>query len=81
MDYLGVGKSVFTINLAISFKNKKILIIDLDILNNCLHTILGIKLSNKNKSNFKKYIIKYVENVKENQICLLNIGKKLECLF
>ena len=44
MDYLGVGKSVFTINLAISFKNKKILIIDLDILNNCLHTILGIKL-------------------------------------
>lgn len=63
MDYLGVGKSVFTINLAISFKNKKILIIDLDILNNCLHTILGIKLLNKNKHNLKKYIIKYNKNI------------------
>ena len=63
MDYLGVGKSVFTINLAISFKNKKILIIDLDILNNCLHTILGIKLLNKNKQDLKKYIIKYNKNI------------------
>ena len=63
MDYLGVGKSVFTINLAISFKNKKILIIDLDILNNCLHTILGIKLLNKNKHDLKKYIIKYNKNI------------------
>ena len=73
MDYLGVGKSVFTINLAISFKNKKILIIDLDILNNCLHTILGIKLSNKNKSNFKKYIIKYNKNID-----LISISQILE---
>ena len=63
MDYLGVGKSVFTINLAISFKNKKILIIDLDILNNCLHTILGIKLLNNNKHDLKKYIIKYNKNI------------------
>ena len=63
MDYLGVGKSVFTINLAISFKNKKILIIDLDILNNCLHTILGIKLLNKNEHDLKKYIIKYNKNI------------------
>ena len=63
MDYLGVGKSVFTINLAISFKNKKILIIDSDILNNCLHTILGIKLLNKNKHDLKKYIIKYNKNI------------------
>lgn len=63
MDYLGVGKSIFTINLAISFKNKKILIIDLDILNNCLHTILGIKLLNKNKHDLKKYIIKYNKNI------------------
>lgn len=63
MDYLGVGKSIFTINLAISFKNKKILIIDLDILNNCLHTILGVKLVNKNKHDLKKYIIKYNKNI------------------
>src|SRR5699024_2426223 len=40
----GVGKSIFSINLAKSFmENKnKILIIDFDILNNSLHTILGI---------------------------------------
>lgn len=41
----GVGKSIFTINLANSLSNSKnkILIIDFDILNNSLHTILGIK--------------------------------------
>ena len=73
MDYLGVGKSIFTINLAISFKNKKILIVDLDILNNCIHTILGIKLINKNKSNLKKYIIKYNKNID-----LISISQILE---
>ena len=54
----GVGKSIFSINLAKSFmENKnKILIIDFDILNNSLHTILGIKkypekIKNKIKNN------------------------------
>lgn len=54
----GVGKSMFTINLAnsISKSKKKILIIDFDILNNSLHTILGIKkysqkIRNKIKNN------------------------------
>ena len=54
----GVGKSIFSINLAKSFmKNKnKILIIDFDVLNNSLHTILGIKkysekIKNKIKNN------------------------------
>lgn len=73
MGYLGVGKSIFTINLAISIKNKKILIIDLDIFNNCIHTILGIKLINKNKSNLKKYIIKYNKNID-----LISISQILE---
>lgn len=54
----GVGKSIFTINLANSLSNSKnkILIIDFDILNNSLHTILGIKkyskkIQNKIKNN------------------------------
>ena len=54
----GVGKSIFTINLANSLSNSKnkILIIDFYILNNSLHTILGIKkyskkIRNKIKNN------------------------------
>ena len=54
----GIGKSIFTINLAKSLmlKKEKILIIDFDILNNSLHTILGIKkysdkIRNKIKNN------------------------------
>ncbi len=39
----GVGKSIFTVNLAKSINKNKILIIDFDILNNSLHTILGVK--------------------------------------
>ena len=39
----GVGKSIFTVNLAKSLKQNKILIIDFDVLNNSLHTILGVK--------------------------------------
>ena len=69
----GVGKSIVTINLATILKNKnnKILIIDFDILNNSLHTILGVnkysqKIKNKleknnlieNKINIKELIIK-----------------------
>ena len=54
----GVGKSIFTINLANSMSNNKnkILIIDFDVLNNSLHTILGVKkysqkIRNKIKNN------------------------------
>lgn len=52
----GVGKSIFSINLAKSFmqEENKILIIDFDILNNSLHTILGIKNIQKNKKSNKK---------------------------
>ena len=55
----GVGKSVISINIAKSLiENKnKILIIDFDILNNSLHTILGVKqypqkIRNKIKNNY-----------------------------
>lgn len=54
----GVGKSIFSVNLAKAFmeSKNKILIIDFDVLNNSLHTILGIKkypekVANKIKNN------------------------------
>ena len=67
----GIGKSVFSILFAQSMKNKKSIIIDFDVLNQSLHTLLGIKnydekikkgikqndLINHNQD-FKKYIIK-----------------------
>lgn len=39
----GVGKSIFTSNLSLAFKNEKILIIDFDILNKSIKTIFGVK--------------------------------------
>ena len=57
----GVGKSIISVNLSKinSLKNKKILLIDYDIINNSIKTILGIKteLNNKNK------IIKINKNI------------------
>ena len=61
----GVGKSIVTINLAKALykDNKKILIIDFDILNNSLHTILGVdkysqKIKNKKDIDINNLIIK-----------------------
>lgn len=50
----GVGKSIFTANLANSYANgqNKVLIVDFDILNSCIHTLFGVK--------------KYPKNIKEN---------------
>lgn len=50
----GVGKSIFTANLANSYANgkNKILIIDFDILNSCIHTLFGVS--------------KYPKDIKEN---------------
>lgn len=74
----GVGKSIITLNLSNILKEKKqkILIIDFDILNNSLHTILGVnqysqKIKNKlqkndliqNKINIKKLVIKINKKV------------------
>lgn len=74
----GVGKSIVTVNIANILKadNNKILIIDFDILNNSLHTILGVnkypeKIKNKiqnnslinNKINIKELIIKINKNI------------------
>ena len=64
----GVGKSIFTVNLAKSliYSKKKILIIDFDILNNSLHTILGVK----------KYYEKISKKIKENNLIKDKIGLK-----
>ena len=74
----GVGKSIITLNLSniLKEKNKKILILDFDILNNSLHTILGVnnypqKIKNKlqkndviqNKISIKDLIIKINKKV------------------
>ena len=60
----GTGKSLFAINLAVTLNDKKILIIDLDILNNCIHTILGIKRkSNNEKITLENLIINYNKNI------------------
>lgn len=74
----GVGKSIITINIANLLKenNYKILILDFDILNNSLHTILGVnkypeKIKNKiknnslinNKINIEELIIKINKNI------------------
>lgn len=64
----GVGKSIFTVNLTKSliYSKKKILIIDFDILNNSLHTILGVK----------KYSEKISKKIKENNLIKDRIGLK-----
>jgi flagellar biosynthesis protein FlhG len=74
----GVGKSIITVNIANLLKenNYKVLILDFDILNNSLHTILGVnkypekikeKIKNNdlinNKINIKELIIKINKNV------------------
>lgn len=49
----GVGKSIFTINLAKAYANEKnrILIIDFDVKNNCIHTLCGRNMYSKEVKN------------------------------
>lgn len=63
----GIGKSIFSVNLAKSFlKTKnKILMIDFDILNDSLHTILGInKYPEKIKKIMQKNNIEKIDEIK-----------------
>lgn len=77
----GVGKSVFSVCFSNYLKNNKnkILIIDFDILNNSIHTILGIK----------KYSKRMQEKISENSInnfninvedLIINVNKKIDLL-
>ena len=68
-----LGKSVYSIMLAnlLKEKNNKILIIDFDVLNNSLHTILGVK---KYPKKIKKIIN---ENVSFEEINTKNLAIKI----
>lgn len=64
----GIGKSIFAVNLAKSFleTKNKILMIDFDILNDSLHTILGInKYPEKIKKIMQKNNIEKIEELEK----------------
>lgn len=78
----GVGKSIIAVNLAksLTYKKQKIIMIDFDILNSSLHTILGVKkypskiekeINRENMNEDKKY---NVENF------IVKINKKLDLI-
>ena len=77
----GVGKSIITLNLSniLKEKNQKILIIDFDVLNNSLHTILGVnQYSQKIKNKLQKNdLIQNKINVKE---LIIKINKKVDLI-
>ena len=77
----GAGKSVFSAMLANSLKKycKKILIIDFDILNNSLHTILGVK---KYSDEIKRILQKNNYNNDEIKIenLIINVNKKIDLI-
>ena len=65
----GVGKSIISVNIAKAMANqkKKILIIDFDILNSSIHTILGVKKYpekiEKNKNLISQLIVKINQKI------------------
>lgn len=68
----GIGKSIITINIANLLKenNYKVLILDFDILNNSLHTILGVN----------KYPEKIKEKLNKNNLINNQINIKELCI-
>ena len=66
----GVGKSIISINLAkaLSYNQDKILLIDFDILNNSLYTILGVK-------NYPQDIEKSLNIVMDSDVNKININE------
>lgn len=74
----GSGKSIFSINLAKTFQYHKILLIDFDILNNSLHTILGIKkYSEKIKNKIQKNNLLKEINIEE---LIIKINSKIDLI-
>lgn len=63
----GIGKSIFTsiLGIQLSKQNKKVLILDFDILNPSIKTIFGIEKNNKkvDEKNLKNLIIKINKNL------------------
>ena len=71
----GVGKSYITTEISknIANKNKKVMIVDFDFINNSIHTLIGKskyskqlknKIKQKEKIEIKDFIIKYNKNLK-----------------
>lgn len=79
----GVGKSIISVNLAkaMSYQKNKILIIDFDILNNSLHTILGVKkYPIKIEEKFKNKIINTDINDLKIEDFIIKINKKIDLI-
>ncbi len=77
----GVGKSIITLNLTniLKEKAKKILILDFDILNNSLHTILGVsKYPQKIKNKLEKNDL--IQNKIQVKDLIIKINKKVDLI-
>ena len=61
----GIGKSVFTVAYAKELKNKKVLIVDFDLLNNTMEVLLDTNdFINKNKTNINNEFSEYINKTK-----------------
>lgn len=77
----GVGKSIITLNLSniLKEKAKKILILDFDILNNSLHTILGVsKYPQKVRNKLEKNDL--IQNKIQVKDLIIKINKKVDLI-
>lgn len=73
----GVGKSIFTCSLSVSFENQKILIMDLDILNKSISTIFGIKNKQYDKASESKE--KYAQKNNYEEL-IINVNKNIDLI-
>ena len=83
----GVGKSIISVNLAkaLSYKQDKILLMDFDILNNSLYTILGVKNYPQNIEKTTDIgMIKDVDKININEFnvenFIIKINKKIDLI-
>ena len=83
----GVGKSIITVNLAksLTYEKKKVLMIDFDILNNSLHTILGVKkYPAKIEREIKNHSTTNVDKNKREEFnvenFIININKRMDLI-
>ncbi len=73
----GIGKTIFSLILAHSIKNKKILIMDLDILNDSMINLLGIR---KKAEQIKNNNLSYSENIGVSDF-IVKIEKNIDYLL
>ena len=70
----GIGKSVFSILFAKTMESKKSIIIDFDVLNKSLHTIMGVKnYETKIKRRIKNYDLIKNKNILQKSILHTNL--------